>query len=347
MVYGNIENVKMKQTTTRIPIQEMQNVLQKLFVKYNFTPERANLLAKTFTESTLDGVNSHGINRVPLFIEYIQKGIIKIDAEAAQVATFGNIERWDGHLGPGITNATSCTQRAIALAKEHGMGLVALRNTNHWMRGGSYGRQAADAGCISIMFTNTQPNMPAWGGRDSRIGNNPLVVSIPRAEGHVVLDMSISQFAFGKIHAYQLKGEKLPFPGGWDDDNQLSNDPEKILKKERGLPIGYWKGSALSMVLDMLATLLSAGNSTYRIGQKETETGISQVFLCIYPEVFGDQALQARLLNEIIDYTHQVAPMNPGDQTYFPGEQSAQTRAKNLANGMLVDKSVWGKVCNL
>lgn len=337
----------MTDKTMRIDFQKMQDVLFQLFQKYQFTEQRAALLAKVFTESTLDGVSSHGINRVPLFINYLQKGIIKIDAEAQSVATFGNIERWDGQLGAGILNATKCTNRAIELAKENGMGLVALRNTNHWMRGGTYGRQAADAGCIAILFTNTQPNMPPWGGRDSRIGNNPLVVSIPRPEGNVVLDMSISQFSFGKIHNYQLKGEQLPFHGGWDENNQLSRDPEKILKKERGLPIGYWKGSALSMILDMLATLLSAGNSTYRIGQKEIETGISQVFLCIYPAVFGDQDLQVRLLNEIIDYTHQVEPMQAGDQTYFPGEQSASTRLQNLEWGIPVNSGVWQKILSL
>ena len=190
----------------------------------------------------------------------------KIDAEAEKSASFGSIERWDGRLGPGIINATKCTNRAIELAKLHGMGMVALRNTNHWMRGGTYGRQAAEADCISILFTNTQPNMPPWGGKDSRIGNNPFVVSIPRKQGHIVLDMAISQFAFGKINEYKLKGEKLPYPGGWDKNNELSNDPEKISLNERGLPIGYWKGSALSMVLDMLATLLSDGESTSKIG---------------------------------------------------------------------------------
>jgi 3-dehydro-L-gulonate 2-dehydrogenase len=331
----------------KIQSNQMQDVLYKLFIKYKFKEEKAQLMAKVYTESTLMGVNSHGINRVPLFIEYVEKGLIKIDEEAESAETFGSIERWDGNLGPGIINATKATNRAVALAKKHGMGLVALRNTNHWMRGGTYGRQAADAGCISILFTNTQPNMPPWGGRDSRIGNNPFVVSIPREPEHIVLDMAISQFAFGKIDDYKLKGKKLPFPGGWDDKNELSNDPEKILLKERGLPIGYWKGSALSIVLDMLATLLSAGDSTYKIGLKESETGISQVFLCIYPEVFHDKNLQQKLLNEIIDYTHDVEPMNPGDKIYFPGERSSQTSAKNLKEGIPVSESVWEEVMAL
>lgn len=332
---------------TRISSKEVQEVLYQLFIKYEFTKDKAELMANTYTESTLCGVNSHGINRVPLFIEYIEKGLIKVNAEAEKVENFGSIERWDGHLGPGIVNATKCTDRAIELAKRNGMGLVALRNTNHWMRGGAYGKQAADANCISILFTNTQPNMPPWGGKDSRIGNNPLVISIPRKEGHIVLDMALSQFAFGKINDYKLKGEKLPYYGGWDDNNELSKDPEKILIKERGLPIGYWKGSALSIILDMLATLLSVGDSTYKISLKEYETGISQVFLCIYPEVFNDKELQQKLLNEIIDYTHNVEPMHPGDKIYYPGERSLFTRAKNLKEGIPISESVWERVVKL
>ena len=331
----------------RILLKEMQEVLYNLFIKYNFSEEKARFIAKIYANNTLDGVNSHGINRVPLFIEYVENGSVKIDKEAQKAETFGSMERWDGNLGPGIINATKCTNRAIELAKQHGMGLVALRNTNHWMRGGTYGWQAADAGCISILFTNTQPNMPAWGGKHSRIGNNPFIVSIPRKEGHVVLDMAISQFAFGKIKDYKIRKQKLPYPGGWDMNDELSNDPEKILSNERGLPIGYWKGSALSMVLDMLVTLLSAGNSTFKIGQNSFESDISQVYICIYPEVFGDTGLQEKLLEEIINYTHDVEPMHPGEQTFYPGERTLQTRARNLKEGIPVSEEVWENVLGL
>ena len=337
----------MIENSMTIRSEEMQEVLCKLFIKYNFNKERATSLAEVFTENTLAGINSHGINRVPLFIRYIKKGLISVDVEAEKVESFGSIERWDGKLGPGIINAKICTNRAIELAKLHGMGLVALRNTNHWMRGGSYGWQAANAGCISILFTNTQPNMPPWGGKDSRIGNNPFIVSIPRAQGHIVLDMALSQFSFGKIHSYKLNKEKLPFPGGWDEENQLSDDPEKILLKERGLPIGYWKGSALSMVLDMLATILSAGSSTYKIGQRGFETGVSQVFLCIDPQLFHDQNIQEKLLGEIINYTHDVEPMHPGEKTFYPGERTSQKKTKNLKDGIPVSKEIWETVISL
>ena len=224
------------------------------------------------------------------------------------------------------------------------MGMVALRNTNHWMRGGTYGKQAANANCVSILFTNTKPNMPPWGGKESRIGNNPFVVSIPREKGNVVLDMAMSQFSFGKINDYRLREEKLPYPGGWDENDNLSNDPKKILSKERALPVGYWKGSALSMVLDMLATLLSGGNSTSKISSKDIETEISQVYICVYPEVFNDQGLQQKLIDEIIDFTHDVEPMKKNDKIYYPGERSAQARAKNLKDGIFINESIWNKI---
>lgn len=323
---------------------EMEQVLYDLFVKHHFSENKAQTLAQVHTENTLHGVNSHGINRVPLFIEYIKKGIINTSAEAQMINSFGNIERWDGNLGSGVLNAVKCTNRAVELAKENGMGLVALRNTNHWMRAGYYGWQAAEKGCISILFTNTQPNMPAWGGQESRIGNNPFVISIPRKEGHIVLDMSLSQFAFGKMQEYEQKGEELPYHGGWDNENKLSKNPEKIRQSGKALPIGYWKGSALSMVLDMLATLLSAGNSTGKIGQDKHETGVSQVYLCINPDVFGDKSLQEKLLQEIIGYTHNVTPMHENSNTYYPGERSLEAKNRNLEQGMNVNDEIWNQV---
>jgi 3-dehydro-L-gulonate 2-dehydrogenase len=270
-----------------------------------------------------------------------------VESEARMVQSFGTIERWDGQSGPGIINALKCANRAIEIATEQGMGLVALKNTNHWMRGGTYGMLAAKAGCVGIMFTNTQPNMPPWGGLESRIGNNPLVISVPRKSGPVVLDMALSQFSFGKIHSYLLKDEKLPFLGGFDLEGRLSDDPASILKKERGLPIGYWKGSGLSMILDMLASLLSMGDSTSRISLQEIETGISQVFLCINPGVWGQMDFQERILDEIIQYTRTAGLIDQELNIYYPGEQSAATHLKNIEKGIPVDRKIWEEVKKL
>ncbi len=95
----------------QIPFEQMQDVLYRLFIKYNFTEEKARYMARVFSETTLDGVNSHGINRVPPFIKYVENGLVKVDAEAEKAEKFGSIERWDGNFGPGIINAAKCTNR--------------------------------------------------------------------------------------------------------------------------------------------------------------------------------------------------------------------------------------------
>src|SRR6202165_5100698 len=133
------------------------------------------------------------------------------------------------------------------------------------MRGGSYGWQAADAGVIGVCWTNTMPNLPPWGASEPRLGNNPLVIAVPRAEGHIVLDMAMSQFSYGTLESFRMRGEQLPVTGGFDLDGKLSSDPGAIEASRRPLPIGYWKGSGLSLMLDMLAALLSGGQATHQI----------------------------------------------------------------------------------
>ena len=98
------------------------------------------------------------------------------------------------------------------------------------MRGGTYGWQAAEAGFIGICFTNTIANLPPWGGLDPRLGNNPLVIAVPRKNGHVVLDMAISQYAVGKLKQYEGHNEALPLPGGYDEQGKLSTDADAILQ---------------------------------------------------------------------------------------------------------------------
>ena len=332
---------------TIVSSQEMQSVLATLFTKYNFPQEQAKTLARIHTESTIDGIYSHGINRIPVFIDYVKKGLINIDTTASKVTAMGSIERWDGNRASGVLNAIKCTNRAVDMAKTYGMGLVALRNTNHWMRGGTYAWQAAEKGCISILFTNTIPNMPAWGGKENKIGNNPLVIGIPRKNGHVVLDMALSQYSFGKMQSLALNDQDLPFDGGWDNDGNLSKDPKAIIDSGKALPVGYWKGSALSMILDMLATLLSAGNSTYKIGLEKDETALSQVFLCIDPSTFKDTEIQEKLLNEIIGFAHDSSPISKGGRTYYPGERTLKQRSKSIKEGMQVNTVIWKKIHKL
>jgi 3-dehydro-L-gulonate 2-dehydrogenase len=195
------------------------------------------ICAGLFADTSRDGVYSHGLNRFPQFVRMIKNGTIVAHAEPSLIASFGSLKRWDGHRGPGNLNASRCMDRAIELAHRKGIGCVALANTNHWMRGGSYGWQAAEAGLIGICWTNTLPNLPAWGASHAGVGNNPLIVAVPRTKGHVVLDMAMSQFSYGALASFRMRGELLPVPGGCDGTGQLTRDPAAVEESKRPLPL--------------------------------------------------------------------------------------------------------------
>jgi 3-dehydro-L-gulonate 2-dehydrogenase len=325
----------------RISFQELRDEFKRILLSLHFSVEKAEAIATVFAKNSRDGVYTHGLNRFPVFVDFIKQGLIKPDAEPALENTFGSLEQWNGNLGPGMLNAKFSMDRAIELAKKSGIGCVAIKNTNHWMRGGTYGWQAANAGMICICFTNTTANIPPWGGLDPRLGNNPLVIAVPRKEGHIVLDMAISQYAVGKLYQYQAKNEPLPLPGGYDEHGVLSTDADAILQSKRLLPVGFWKGSGLSIVLDLLATVLSQGNSTADITRNGKESAVSQVFICIKP---NDTPHTAELIENIIAFTKTSRPVDDQTTISYPGENSLKTRARSLKEGILVDEKIWEKV---
>src|SRR6266700_7832907 len=236
----------------RVPYEEVLDVLCRILVKLEFTLERARLCAQLFADTSRDGVYSHGLDRFPRFVRAIRKGLVDIHATPQLMSSHGSLERWNGNRGSGNLNAWQSMARAIALSHRHGIGCVALANTNHWMRGGSYGWQAAEAGAIALCWTNTLANMPPWGAAEPRLGNNPLVIAVPRAQGHVVLDMAMSQFSVGALISSAARGEPLPVDGGYDPAGNLTRDAGAILESRRLLPIGFWKGSGLSLILDLI-----------------------------------------------------------------------------------------------
>ena len=125
------------------------------------------------------------------------------------------------------------------------------------------------------------------GSDEVGVGNNPFCIGIPRESGAVVLDMSLSQYAYGKIGMYRLKGEQLPFPGGYDKDGNLTRDPAAIEETLRILPTGYWKGSGMALAVDLAAAAMSNGKSGIEIGQNSTDS--CQIFMAYDPYLFGDK----------------------------------------------------------
>ncbi len=332
----------------RIKYEELENKFKEILESRGFSEDNAKAAAGVFAKNSLDGIYSHGVNRFPRVISYLDKGEIDPFAIATVELKMGAFERWNGHRGFGPLNATLAMDRACELAKENGIGIVALGNNNHWMRGGSYGWQAADKGCIGICWSNTMPNMPAWGGKDRKIGNNPFIMAVPRSNGaHVVVDCAVSQFSYGKIEEARLKGQQLPVPGGYDTEGNLTTDPAEIEKTWRVLPMGYWKGSGISILLDVVATVLTNANSVADIGTFGDEVGLTQIMIAIDPSKANTVEVTDSIVERIIDDIKSSEPVKEGGEVFYPGEMELRTRRDNYENGIPVIDEVWEKINSL
>ena len=332
----------------RVSYEEMTAVFARVLESRGFSKTDAADAAAIFAQNSLAGVYSHGLNRFPRVVSYLDNGSIDPAARATCVSAMGSMERWDGHRGFGPLNARRAMERACELAKEHGMGLVALGNNNHWMRGGTYGWQAAEAGCIGICWSNTMPNMPAWGGKDRRIGNNPLIMAIPRTNGmHAMVDCAVSQFSYGKIEDCRLRGVQLPVPGGYDTQGNLTTDPGEIEQTWRVLPMGYWKGSGISIMLDLIATILSGGNSVSQIGSFGDEVGLTQIMIAIDPTRFNTPEQTDAIADQIIADLKASEPVKEGGEVFYPGERSLKTMQENKELGIPVIEEVWDAVVKM
>jgi 3-dehydro-L-gulonate 2-dehydrogenase len=335
------------ENSIRIPFDKIKSEFFRILSGVGFSETAAEKCAEIFTMNCADGVNSHGINRFPRFIKNTREGIVKPEAVPSFLHSFGSLEQWDGNLGAGPLNASFATERAMEIATEHGIGLVTLRNTNHWMRGGTYGWQAAKKGFAFICWTNTCPNMPAWGASDPRLGNNPFIIAVPYHDEAIVIDFAMSQYSYGKMELLRNDGRKLPYPGGFNENGKLTDDPGEILETWRVLPAGYWKGAGLSIMLDILATILSGGLSTHQIRTCNSEHSVSQVFIAFNLSGLHNFPTIDASINQIIEDLHKSVPVDSLAEVRYPGENVLRTRKENLEHGIPVSSAAWQKIKNM
>jgi 3-dehydro-L-gulonate 2-dehydrogenase len=331
-------------TYTQVSAKKMHATFETILLKLNFPKKRAKECAAIFTNNSVDGIYTHGVNRFPRFVKYIKDGYVKPEVVPTLTHKFGSIEQWNGNLGAGPSNAIFATNRVMKLAKKSGIGCVTLSNTNHWMRGGAFGWQAAKAGFVFISWTNTVANMPAWGAVNAKLGNNPLVLALPYEEEAIVLDMAMSQYSFGAMELAVMRNEKLPVAGGYDKEGNLTDDPALILESWRTLPVGYWKGAGLSLLLDILAAVLSGGLAAHGITKQPAEIANSQVFIAIDVEKLGHFSSISQIIKGIIEDYKESVPIDAQHKITFPGERVLETRAKNMKEGVLVLENVWKEI---
>ena len=306
----------------------------------------AKRFAEIFAGNSLDGVYSHGMNRYPRYLADMESGLCDAKVtQAERVSGLGGLEVWDAHFGVGPLIAQQMAERAIELAGTHGIACVALRNNSHWLRAGRYGLMMADAGMMGLCMTNTCMNLVAYGAKEPSTGNNPITIAIPRRAGSLVMDMAVSQYAFGKLEIMAQEGGMLDTPCGYDTDGNLTCDPKKIVESGLMMPMALWKGSALSIMIDLMVSMLSLGRTSLEIGTPaDGEKGMSQMFVCMNPAAVIDMDKAEAQMEKTIAFLNGLEPKDGVHGVHAPGENLEKTRARNRERGIPVTEDTWQKI---
>jgi len=307
---------------------------------------RAAEFAEIFAGNSMDGVYSHGMNRYPRYIRTIESGMCDASVlNMEKVSGFGALEVWDAKDGVGPLMARQAAARAAQLAKAHGIACVALKNNSHWLRAGRYALEMAEQGLCAICFTNTCQNLAPWGCMQKAIGNNPIAMAIPRKTGPLLMDMAVSQYAYGKMEVMAKQGKVLDVPCGYNKDGKETCDPREIVDGGVMTPMAMWKGNALSVMLDLMAATLSGGKTCLDLGEDAAkERGMSQVFIALHPAAVNDMEEIERRMNRTLDFLHalDVADGMPGVRA--PGENLAATRGRHAKEGIPVAEDTWAQI---
>jgi LDH2 family malate/lactate/ureidoglycolate dehydrogenase len=324
------------QAEKRIDHTELQHFYKTVLLQAGVPEEVAAIEAAIGAEVDLCGVHTHGARLLPATVEKLEAGILQTSPAIERVAEYPASVLLKTTGGLGRYTSAHCMGLAIEKASQFGIGSVAVRGVGHWGRAYSYALQAARRGYVGLAFTNAVANFPAWGTAAPSLGNNPIAVGIPAADGQepAVLDLAMTQASIGRVRMAAEASEKVPLGWGLDTAGEPTRDPQAIIDSGRYLPMGGHKGSGLAFMVEMLSAGLAGGPLCFEQGQGSIPTdvdgGSSKLFIAIRP---WDNALGQRL-QDLKDHLGEVPSDESGHSAQWPGQGSFFRRRDYLQNGI-------------
>ncbi|KAK4654380.1 hypothetical protein QC762_409850 [Podospora pseudocomata] len=310
-----------------------------LLVASGVSLQHAETVALGLVQADLRGVESHGINRLPSYLARIRNGVLDPKAEPTLTQITPVVVQVDGLNGFGFPAAHLAMKTAIEMAKTLGIGMASVKHSNHFGMSAWIVQQAVDAGMMSLVFTNSSPALPAWGGKEKLLGVSPIACGAPGGEGSIpfILDMAPSVAARGKIHKAKRRGEKIPGDWALDAEGRPTNDPDKALDGGVMLPMGGPKGSGLAIMMDVFSGVLSgsafAGGVTgpYDMSQPGD---VGHFLVAIKPDLFMSMDEFKGRMTTLYHRVVSSKKMEGVERIYFPGEIELLTEKKRLAEGI-------------
>lgn len=296
----------------------------------------AAIVARCLVAADLRGVDTHGINRIPSYMARIRQGVLDPEASPELRQVTPAVAQVDGKNGFGFVAAQVGMAAAIESARVFGIGMASVAHSNHFGMSAWVVQQALDAGMMSLVFTNSSPALPVWGGQSKLMGVSPIACGAPGKDKPFILDMAPSVAARGKIYKAKRRGEKIPLDWALDSEGRPTDDPEAALGGVM-LPMGGPKGSALSIMMDVFSGVLSgsayAGHVTNPYDPSKP-ADVGHFLVAIKPDLF----LSLDEFRERMDYLYQrvVGSQKAAgvDRIYFPGELEQIAEAEREKTGI-------------
>lgn len=336
-----------------IPAAQLTEFATELLAAGGLAQGEAALVAGSLVGANLRGHDSHGVMRIPFYLDQVAKGEIRSGAQITFDRETPSVAVADGHWGLGQMQARRLMDHLIEKALATGLALGTLRRTSHIGRLGEYCEQAAARGLVSMVMVNTHGNsrrVAPPGGKAPRLGTNPLAFGVPTAGAPLLLDFGTSATAEGKVRVKKIAGQKCP--DGWliDSEGRPTNDPETLYGNPPGsiVPMGgvqAYKGFGLGLMVEIFCGALSGG-PTIR------EVPVTQLGNCVYMQVIDPGHLAGvdhfqREVAQLTEFVRGCPRIDGVDAIQLPGDPEQRVLAERTAGGVPLDDGNWKQLTQL
>lgn len=329
-----------------VPGDTARAFAETLLQKHGVSVANARVIAHGLVAADLRGIDTHGVNRLIPYIKQVKNGVLRAAAEPEYTSITPVVGQVDGNYGFGFVAAKLGIQKACEMAATYGIGMVSVKHSNHFGMSAWIVQEALDyreegkveGGLMSLVFTNSSPAMPVWGGREQLLGVSPIACGAPGGPESrpFILDMAPSVAARGKVHKALRRGEKIPEGWALDAEGNTTTDPAEALKGVM-LPMGGPKGSGLAIMMDVFSGVLSgsafAGGVTGPYDPSKP-SDVGHFFVAIKPDLFMSLEDFRNRMQISYDKVVNSEKAKGVERIYFPGELEQITSDERTKNGI-------------
>lgn len=323
---------------------ELTGFAKAMFLSAGMTYGDAALIAGDLVKANLRGVDSHGVSRIPMYLERLRRGLVNPRPDVTVDKVAGAVAMVDGDNGMGFVASDRAMNTACDIAGEMGIGMAGVRRSTHFGMGACYALRAIERGYISMIFTNSSPAIPMWGGRTTFLGASPIAAGIPGGtHPPFVMDMAMTVIARGKIRLAAMKGDPIPQGLALDIDGNPTTDAAKAFEGVC-LPFGGVKGSVLATLMDLMSGVFTGANfggdvKSLYFDHSEPQN-VGHLFFAIKPDLFLSLTDFGARMDEFYTRIKDLPRAAGVDEIMLPGEPEQRREDQRRRDGIPVTANV-------